>query len=177
MSNHTKWRFANTLIGLMHYRPLGKITVKNICDWCGEKRQTFYYHFQDKYDLVTWIYYQDAQNIIDQYADESWDNVIKKIFENMNARKNFYRNAFSVSGQNSLIDLLVAHDIRIYRNKLQSYAGDDALWEELNFAIEYHAYACAHIVKKWLTSDVSISPADMSRRMYKNLPIILKEYS
>ena len=31
------------------------ITVKEITDKCGLKRQTFYNHFKDKYDLIKWI--------------------------------------------------------------------------------------------------------------------------
>ena len=108
MADHTKWRFANTLIEMMLHQPFHKITVKDICDQCQERRQTFYYHFRDKYDLVTWIYFQDASHIIDANKEESWDIVLEKIFENMIERKTFYQNAFEENGQNALIDYLVS---------------------------------------------------------------------
>ena len=40
---------------LMKRKSLEKITVSDIVQNCGLNRQTFYYHFQDKYDLVNWI--------------------------------------------------------------------------------------------------------------------------
>lgn len=94
MVDYTKWIFANALIDIMSHKPFNQITVKDICDHCNARRQRFYYHFKDKYDLVTWVYYQDASEIIDTHKDESWDIVLEKIFENMLKRKDFYRKAF-----------------------------------------------------------------------------------
>ena len=37
-----------------------KITVKDIVEDCGVNRQTFYYHFQDIYELLGWIYKTEA---------------------------------------------------------------------------------------------------------------------
>lgn len=33
-----------------------KVNVSNICDACEINRKTFYYHFQDKYELAEWIF-------------------------------------------------------------------------------------------------------------------------
>ncbi|HVI39594.1 MAG TPA: TetR/AcrR family transcriptional regulator C-terminal domain-containing protein [Anaerovoracaceae bacterium] len=175
MADYTKWRFANTLIDIMLHKSFKKITVKDICDHCNERRQTFYYHFRDKYDLVTWIYYQDASQIIDTYKDESWDVVLEKIFENMLKRRNFYRNVFEENCQNALIDYLVEHDILIYEKKLKDKMQIKDLDASLNFAIKYHAYACANITKNWLNSASSISPQELAKMMFLNMPTQLRE--
>lgn len=175
MSNHTKWRFANALMEIMLKIPFKKITVKDICDYCNERRQTFYYHFRDKYDLVTWIYYQDATQIIDNYKDEAWNIVLERIFETMAKRKNFYKNAFEENGQNALIDYLVEHDILIYEKKLKESLNTDILDNNLKFAIEYHSYACVHITKKWLSTDTKMSPKELAELMFLNMPAQLKE--
>ncbi|MBQ9157653.1 MAG: TetR/AcrR family transcriptional regulator C-terminal domain-containing protein [Eubacterium sp.] len=174
MADYTKWRFADTLLNLMEQRSFKKITVKDICVGAGEKRQTFYYHFRDKYDLVTWIYYQDAQKTIDQYPGESWDYVLEKIFEKMDQRRAFYKNAFSETGQNALIDYMVEHDILIYKDKLKKLLIDPDTEKEIIFAIEYHAYACAHLTKQWLTKETGLSAEKMAARMYQNMPNVLK---
>ncbi|MGE5632222.1 MAG: hypothetical protein ACM3TR_14160 [Caulobacteraceae bacterium] len=49
----TKKALANSLKKLMKSLPLNKISVKNIVDDSGLNRQTFYYHFQDIYDLLS----------------------------------------------------------------------------------------------------------------------------
>jgi probable dihydroxyacetone kinase regulator len=175
MADHTKWRFADTLIEMMLHQPFHKITVKDICDQCQERRQTFYYHFRDKYDLVTWIYFQDASHIIETNKEESWDIVLEKIFENMLERKLFYQNAFEENGQNALIDYLVEHDISIYESKFKEKIQKQDLDPALAFAIKYHSYACAHLTKNWLNSEIRISPQDLARMMYLNMPAQLRE--
>ena len=55
-SNITKRALSQALKELIKTRPIEKISVGNICDACGLNRKSFYYHFQDKYDLINWIY-------------------------------------------------------------------------------------------------------------------------
>jgi len=69
MSNSiiTKKALAKSLKELMNSIPLNKISVKEIVNNCGLNRQTFYYHFQDIYNLLEWIYETEAVESISQY--------------------------------------------------------------------------------------------------------------
>lgn len=40
-------------------RPFDKITIKNIASGADIIRPTFYKHFQDKYDLLEWVFVHD----------------------------------------------------------------------------------------------------------------------
>ena len=53
-SNQTKRLLAQSLQEIMVTTPLEKISVNDIVDHAGVGRNTFYYHFEDKYDLVNW---------------------------------------------------------------------------------------------------------------------------
>ena len=57
---------AHTLLDLMQQKSLDKITVKSLIDTCGISRQTFYYHFQDIMDVLSWIMKQAATNALEQ---------------------------------------------------------------------------------------------------------------
>ena len=46
---------AESLKALLAQKPLSKITISDITAHCGMNRMTFYYHFQDIYDLIDWI--------------------------------------------------------------------------------------------------------------------------
>ncbi len=35
--------------------------MKDLCEKSGADRDTFYYHFRDKYELVAWIYASSAE--------------------------------------------------------------------------------------------------------------------
>lgn len=56
----TKRAIATGLKELVDEKPFNKISIRDITEKCGLNRQTFYYHFQDKYELVNWIYYQEG---------------------------------------------------------------------------------------------------------------------
>ena len=51
----TNARFKYALKEMMNEMPLEDINVTALCARCGCHRQTFYYHFQDIYDLVAAI--------------------------------------------------------------------------------------------------------------------------
>lgn len=56
-ANITKMALADSLKKLMVEKAFNKISVGDIVEGCGLTRQSFYYHFKDKYDLMNWIYY------------------------------------------------------------------------------------------------------------------------
>ena len=76
-SNITKKALAQSLKELGATKNLDKITVADITDHCGVNRQTFYYHFNDKYELLSWIYTQDL--FIPLTADLTFENWGEKL--------------------------------------------------------------------------------------------------
>ena len=64
MSRLTKYALAQSLRKLLKERPLDKITVKDLVEDCGVNRQTFYYHFQDIYDLIAWSLNTEMNEIL-----------------------------------------------------------------------------------------------------------------
>ena len=47
---------AESFKELVAVTPVEKITIKEITDKAGVIRPTFYNHFQDKYELLEWIW-------------------------------------------------------------------------------------------------------------------------
>ena len=60
----TKKAIAGVFKELLLVKPLHKITINDIAEKCEINRQTFYYHFQDIYDLVEWICQTDAEAVL-----------------------------------------------------------------------------------------------------------------
>ncbi|EPZ58986.1 bacterial regulatory s, tetR family protein [[Clostridium] sordellii ATCC 9714] len=63
MSQMTKKSFAASLKKMLAQKTLEKIKVIDITEDCGVNRQTFYYHFKDIYDLLDWVYTDEAQEL------------------------------------------------------------------------------------------------------------------
>ncbi len=65
--SETKIQMAESLKRLIKDRPFSKITVQDIVADCSINRNTFYYHFENTYDLLSFTYEQEVKNIVDSF--------------------------------------------------------------------------------------------------------------
>lgn len=100
-SNITKRALAQAMKGLMAEGPFAKISVGDICERCGMNRKSFYYHFQDKYNLVNWIFYTEFISNLEQHNPEGGWALLENICSYFYREQSFYRNAMQIQGQNS----------------------------------------------------------------------------
>ena len=95
----TKRALAESLKKLMRAKPFSKITVTEIVNDCGVNRKTFYYHFEDIYALLRWIFEEEAVNIIKKfYLLNDYDEAIEFIYEYISENKDLLRNAYDAFG-------------------------------------------------------------------------------
>jgi probable dihydroxyacetone kinase regulator len=93
MAHTTKRTLSETLKKILQEKSLDKVTVVDIVETSAINRQTFYYHFQDKYELLVWIYFNElfAPNMED-ISLENWDEKLGAILTQMQEEKKFYIN-------------------------------------------------------------------------------------
>lgn len=72
-SQNTKIMLAETLLSLLEKKPISKITVSEIVSLCDINRKTFYYHFQDVYDLLEWHLDTELQKAMNTLNDPLHD--------------------------------------------------------------------------------------------------------
>ena len=51
----------------MKKKPFAKVTVSEIITTCGVNRKTFYYHFRDIYELLRWMFEEEAIDVIKKF--------------------------------------------------------------------------------------------------------------
>ena len=66
-NSETKILMGEALKKLIKDRPFSKITVQDIVAECNINRNTFYYHFENNYDLLSFVYEQEVQNIVESF--------------------------------------------------------------------------------------------------------------
>ena len=71
MKDLTKKALAESLKKILATKSLDSITVIEIAEDCGVNRQTFYYHFQDIYALLEWIFASETKQAIDKALMET----------------------------------------------------------------------------------------------------------
>lgn len=164
----TKRVLADSIKRLMEQRPLAKISVGDIVEECGLNRNSFYYHFKDKYDLVNWIFYTDVinrlklDNVLTGSVWELIDTISHYFYEN----KSFYMNALSVSGQNSFAEYYIDIIKQIVRARLgESLTDNDE--QDQDFYIYFFIDAYIAATFRWLQGGAQIPPDKFTQMIKK----------
>jgi probable dihydroxyacetone kinase regulator len=159
----TKRALAAAMKELMNERPMEKIKIGDIVERCGMNRQSFYYHFKDKYDLVNWIFYTEfLAGVQDVYDENGWD-LFEKICEYFYSNRIFYSNAFQVSGQNSLPEYFeeVMHPLLLA--ECRGFFEND---KDREFYATFMADAIRVSITRWLVEGAKI-PAEKFVQLMK----------
>ena len=93
-TTRTKQLIKNVLIDLCQTQSFRKISVQKIANEAKINRQTFYYHFTDKYDLLRWVYCEDALHYLDPQCLtlDNWEEQALKMLKAIAEKKEFYAN-------------------------------------------------------------------------------------
>lgn len=156
MSNNsiTKEALATALKKLLEQQPLSKISVKHITDYCNISRNTFYYHFKDKYEPINWMFYTDMLENVNSFNDpskltESFVKVCKALY----AERKFYFACFQYVGQNSLFESLYEIYYELWKINIDmgySECGFKLSESELSLMAKLKAHALVGIIKDWV---------------------------
>lgn len=172
----TKKALANCMKKLMAEGPIKKISISDIVKCCNMNRQSFYYHFKDKYDLVNWIYYTEFVLPIKDLTLEKFD-LLEKTCEYFFENKSFYYNAFAVTGQNSFSEYFseVTHSFLkfqledIFKNKTN-----------VDFYVTFYVDAIRISISRWLKEGCIIPPnefVELLKNAIANFSDYLNDFS
>lgn len=118
-TSRTKLLLAQSLQQLMLTMPLEKISVNDIVEKAGVGRNTFYYHFADKYDLVTWYFQTGVTPFLFEHTKYgSWQDILLGLEAYFRQNKVFYQNALAYTGQNSLLEYIYDFMQKYYQQRL-----------------------------------------------------------
>ena len=155
-SNITKKSLADAMKSLMAEKSFAKISISDICTRCSMNRQSFYYHFRDKYDLVNWIFYTELIDHLCAHAPTSGWNLLLDVCSYFYANRSFYVNALQVTGQNSFTEYFAD----VMRAIVQPYFEEIFSSDEANmdFYVQLFTDACKSGICRWLTDQSNLPP-------------------
>lgn len=167
MSEITKKALAQALKELLSKKELSKITIKNITDYCGVNRQTFYYHFKDVYDLIEWIY---TSEVIDEIKDddtyESWQQGFLFIFNYILKNKNFVLNTYNSISREFVMMFLYKQTSRLLINVIEEKARNVNIKNEnKKFIADFYKYGFVGIIQDWITGGMKENPEDVIKKL------------
>lgn len=167
----TQQKLAKSLKELMLQVPFEKLSVSDITANCNLHRQTFYYHFEDKYELLDYIVYNELINpFITGFKMENIYDKIYALFSTMLGEKKFYQNSLRIDTQElSRYVSKIAYDY--VKPVIKSIKSDNSInnSDELNDAIvaEFFSYGISGVIICWVQRGMKDSPKSMTKRVEK----------
>ena len=108
MAVFTKIVIMRVFEELLAFKQLDKITVKDITDKCGISRNTFYYHYQDIYQVLKAYVQYSAEHVIELMVEDEGEDgkaglkEIRYLEANRELLCNLYRSAANEEVRNCL---------------------------------------------------------------------------
>lgn len=157
---NSKEKIIDTYKTLVIKKQGAKVTVKEICDELDISRTTFYKYFKDSYDVLEYIFVNDAIQPIEVLISANLDTktIIEGWYLSFYRNKEFYCYAIKDESQNSLFNTVIAK-LTVFNMKLyEKYISKED--------VEYYAYKYASLqamlLKKWMNEGMVVEPKKMA---------------
>ena len=157
-------KIALALKELMENTPFDKITVSDITDKCEIHRQTFYYHFQDKHEVLEWYI---SRELFEPFLTGfNFDNMYTKFnifFTTMYENKKFYQSVLKIDSAD--ITEFISKLIRGEFNNLMSNLGRSKnipSAKESEIIAEFFGYGLAGVSIQWAKEGMKKKPQELT---------------
>ncbi len=156
----TKKAIYYALKELLKEQPFNKITINDIAKQCNINRQTFYYHFIDKEDLVEWICKEEMGSVLNSKDKcQTWQEKFLAVFTLMLDEKLFIVNIYHSVSLEILRDNLYRLVFPIIYEEIDKISKNNQLAEqEKVFITDFYKYAFVAIVLDWVKNDMQEDP-------------------
>lgn len=166
-SQLTKRALEESLKRLLLTKPLNKITIADITNDCGISRMTFYYHFQDIYDLVEWACEEDAARAIagNKTAD-TWQTGLLDTFLALRKNKPFIASIYHDMSREQVERFLVPVVSDLVKSVVDEHAARRHVREQdRDFIARFFAHALIGTVLDWIARDMRDDPQQLVQRV------------
>lgn len=178
MSNLSKNAMSASLKFLMTKSTLNNVTVSDITDNCGLSRQTFYYHFQDVFEVLELISIEEVINKMEPFIKKgNWQNGFLFFFNYMIDNKKFCLNVLnSLEREHTERYLynLSYNMLYVYINNISENLPDS----KKEFIANFLSFAFIGIVIKWSKGGMKENPEiiieDIEKFMYGDIQKMYK---
>ncbi len=166
-SDHTKHALAAALKALMLEKPLERITIQELTSRCGMRRQNFYYHFEDVYDLLRWLFQEEAVSLLRQHKGALlWQDGLLQLFEYLEENRTFCLCALKSVGRDH-IRRFVEADIYAIIHRTVDQIGEeigilkDGGGADADLITHFYVVALAGMTESWLTGQIERTPQEL----------------
>ena len=162
-SDATKVAMSNALKEQLKKKKLSKITINDIASACNISRMTFYYHFQDIYDLTEWTLEETAGRAIGENRTyESWQQGFEGLLRELQANQTLILNIYR-SMDREMIEryLLKKAESRLMPVVEHESHGLPVNEENKRRVAIFYSYAFLGVLMEWIGKGMAAPPREV----------------
>ncbi len=156
--------FADTLIEMLNKKSLSEITITDIVSQCGVSRQSFYYYFNDIYDLLEWYFIQETEKALNEYSDiDSWQTGYIRIMRWAQKNKALVMNTYR-SIQREYIEVFMYRVLYQYIIKVVNTEAENlrVSQEQCAFVAQFYTLAINAVSLEWIRTGMNRNPEEVA---------------
>ncbi len=171
MAHMTKQLLADSLKSLLEKKSIDKITVKEIVQRCDVNRQTFYYNFQDIYDLAEYLFSLEGSRIIGDGLDASnWQEAFYRMMRYLRENKQIIQNVMYYIDRSMAEKNLDRYLYPIAEKLINERMGGRNVDEkDKEFIVHVSIVILVDLLLRWVNSDMDNEYMEDIERMIKLL--------
>lgn len=164
-SDYTKRAMSLSLKQLMVQKPLEKISIREIMEGCGMKRQNFYYHFEDIYALLKWMFREEIVTPLRQHEGVMfWQDGLLQLFRYLQENKAVCQCALRSLGRPFMKELFMDEIAQMVRHVADQLAEPFQWMEkerELVMLTQFYVIALAGVIEAWVLDELEYTPEEL----------------
>ena len=170
MKDRTKQALAKALQDLLRTKTLEEVRVSELCARCDLQRQSFYYHFQDKYDLVAWIFLQDFTSAFSAHGNRLSPDCIAQILHAVSDKREMYLRILADRSQNLPLMYIKKYIEEQSVELLKQRDGVDDISPRSRVMVKCLVYGGIGITWEWMAGDINVSEDTLATWLCEMIP-------
>lgn len=176
MAVNTKNRIADALVELIEEKPLAKITINDIVSRAKVGRRTFYNHFCDKNDLISWFFLRTLPGKSGSSGKRDLLAYTTDMYCEARKYSHFFRQACKLDGQNSLFQTVYVQTYEFYKKYIVERHGKSVLTPQLEYALRFNAYGASNLYVQWAEANMPGSAEEQAQLVLRCIPQDIRKY-
>lgn len=159
-----KQMFLDTLLEMLNTKTLSEITITDIVSKCNVSRQTFYYHFDDIYDLIEWYFTQETEKALCEFSDiDSWQTGYIRIMKWAQKNKSIILNTYR-SVQREYVEIFMYRVLYQYIIKVVNTEAKhlNVTKEQCAFVAQFYTLAINAVSLEWIRTGMNDNPENIA---------------
>ena len=168
VSEQTKQELAAALKVLMAQKSMDKITISELAKMCGIRRQSFYYHFEDIYDLLRWMLQNEAVALLKQHEGTLlWQEGLLQLFRYLEENRAVCLCALKSVGRDHIKRFFEADIYAVIHRTVECLGEEIGVHSSLPDIVDvdllthYHVLSLAALLESWLLGEIDRTPEQL----------------